>query len=180
VIDGPITGTAIETADCAECVECEDYVDTMDTELGPKTIIPQVNSGNSSLPILPAVTPMGAYNAGTMGGHTGYIEQGTFEGNPAVAVLVDLGTTCEITAWSVETYSTDDSHLCDGFAVWGMLDEDFNQIIPSYGSDCWGADSAWKTLYQTAISVDARYLFVAVYGSSGSTVALDDIAVVVN
>jgi len=171
--------TEIETDDCSDCVECEDYVDTMDTELGAKTIIPQVDSGNSTLPILPAVTPLGSYNAGSLGGHTGYIEQGTYEGNPGVAVLIDLGTTCTITAWSVETYSTDDSHLCDGFVVWGMLDEDFNQIIPSYGSGCWGADAAWRTLYQTAISVTARYLFIALYGSSGSTNALDDIVVVV-
>jgi len=172
--------TEITEAICDDCVECIDYLDTMPTELGAKTFIPQVDSGNSTLPIMPAITPLGSYNSGSLGGRTGYIEQGIYDGAPGVAVLIDLGTECEITAWSVETYSTDDSHLCDGFIVYGMLDGDFAQIIPSYGSGCWGADAAWRTASQTAISVTARYFFLAVYGSSGSTVAIKEVTIVVN
>jgi len=172
--------TAITESDCEDCAECEDYVDTLDTMLGPKTSVAQVNSGNSSLPILPATTPMGSYNSGTLGGLTGYIGQGTFEGNPGVAVLVDLGLVCNITAWSVATFSSDDSHGCGGYIIHGFLDGDFNQIIPSYGEGCWGADSDWLTAYETGISVNARYFFIAVYGSSGATVALKNITMVVN
>jgi len=172
--------TEITSGDCGECGTCEDYSDTMPTELGPKTIIPQLDSGNATLPILPAVTPLGSYSSGTLGGRTGYISQSTYEGNPAVAVLVDLGRLCEVTAWSIETYSTDDHTHCDGFLNYGFLDADFEQIIPSYGGICWGGDSDWKTMYQTSISVNARYLFMALFGSSGSTVALKEIAVVVN
>jgi len=172
--------TAIEEGDCEGCVDCEDYSDTMDDELGPKTSIAEVDPANGTLPILPATSPLGTYSTGTLAGKTGYIAQGTYNGAPGVAILVDLGMECEITAWSVDTYSTDDDNLCNGYHYFGMLDADFAQIGPSYGGGCWGADSAWRPAYQTAISVVARYFFFHLYGSSGSTVAIKEIAIVTN
>jgi len=172
--------TAITEATCDECATCEDYLDVMDAELGAKTSVAQIDPFNSTLPIIPAVSPTGSYTTGSLGGRTGYIQQGVYDGNPAVAVLIDLGRECLITAYSIETYSTDDVHLCDGFEQHWFLDGDGNQIMSGGGGACWGGDGGWRTLYATGILVTARYLYLGVFGSSGATVAIKEITIVAN
>lgn len=172
--------TGVATDETCACGECITFNASLDDGLDAGVFIPQVNSDNSTLPIMPAITPQGVYNSGSLGGRTGYIAQQPFIDGVSVAVLVDLGQECSINAWSVETFSSEDSHFCDGYVFFGFLDGDFNQIIPSYGGGCWGGDNDWRTLYQTGITVTARYLFAHVMARAGQTVAIKQINVTVD